>query len=77
VPHVIDLTADTVFAKLIADTNIRAAIDRVTPRPRPAAVASKPSALMAARKQSRDDVQEAQIARARALRTTIRKLQKP
>jgi len=77
VPHVIDLTTDTVFAKLMKDTNVRAAIDRVTPRPKPAVVAAKRSTLMASRKQSREDVDVAQVARAKALRASIRKLQKP
>src|SRR4051812_48573878 len=52
IPHVIDLTKDTVFAKLAETTNLRAAVDRVTPRPRPAAAAAKAPTLMAARKKS-------------------------
>lgn len=32
VPHVIDLTDETVFRELAARTNLRAAVDRVTPR---------------------------------------------
>jgi len=76
VPHVIDLTANTVFAKLLADTNLRAAIDRVTPRPKPAAVIAKAPTLMAARRQGTDDVETAQTARAKALRSTLRKLVK-
>ena len=75
-PHVVDLTADTVFAKLLQDTNLRAAIDRVTPRPNAAkAIANTPS-VMAARKQSRDDVDAAQVARAKALRASIQKLRR-
>lgn len=74
VPHVIDLTTDTVFAKLLKDTNLRAAIDRVTPRPKPSTVLGKAPMLMAARKQGRDDVDEAQVARAKAVRAAIRKV---
>ena len=74
VPHVVDLTADTVFAKLLKDTNLRAAIDRVTPRPNAAKAIAKTPTLMAARKQSRDDVDAAQAARAKALRSSIQKL---
>ena len=76
VPHVIDLTADTVFAKLLKVTNLRAAIDRVTPRPRPAAAMAKTPTLMAARQQARDDVEAAQASRAKTLRASIRKLVK-
>lgn len=74
VPHVIDLTADTVFAKLLKVTNLRAAIDRVTPRPRAAAALAKAPTLMAARQQGRVDVDDAQAARAKTLRASIRKL---
>ncbi len=76
VPHVIDLTTETVFAKLLKNTNLRAAIDRVTPRPKPAAALAKAPTLMAARKQGTDDVETAQAARAKTLRGTIRKLVK-
>lgn len=74
VPHVIDLTADTVFAKLAETTNLRAAIDRVTPRPQAAAAMAKAPELMAARKQNRTDVDASQAARALALRRTIKDL---
>jgi hypothetical protein len=76
VPHVVDLTADTVFAKLLRDTNLRAAIDRVTPRPNAVKAMAKAPELMAARKKSRDDVDSAQVARAKALRSTIQKLKR-
>jgi len=76
VPHVVDLTADTVFAKLLKDTNLRAAIDRVTPRPNAVKAMAKAPKLMAARKKSREDVDSAQVARARALRSTIQKLKR-
>ena len=76
VPHVVDLTADTVFAKLLKDTNLRAAIDRVTPRPNTVKAMAKAPELMAARKKSRDDVDNAQVARAKALRSTIQKLKR-
>lgn len=74
VPHVIDLTADTVFASLARATNLRAAIDRVTPRPAASATIAKAPTLMAARKQNRADVDASQTARARSLRKTIDKL---
>ncbi len=76
VPHVVDLTADTVFAKLLQDTNLRAAIDRVTPRPNTVKAMAKAPKLMAARKKNRDDVDSAQVARAKALRATIQKLKR-
>ena len=76
VPHVIDLTSDTVFARLLKQTNLREAIDRVTPRPKPAAAMARAPRLMAARKQGADDVDVAQNARAKTLRAAVRRLVK-
>jgi hypothetical protein len=77
VPHVIDLTSDTVFARLLKRTNLREAIDRVTPRPKPGAEIARAPRLMAARKQGSADVDVAQKARAKTLRGAIRRLGKP
>jgi hypothetical protein len=72
VPHVVDLTSETVFTKLVEQTNLRAAVDRVTPRPsiaraRRAALAA--SALV-------DSAVAAQAARAAALRSQISRLKR-
>jgi len=71
-PHVVDLSDETVFARELRRTNIRAAVDRVTPKPPPEQgiarapkVASRPSA---------DRTGAAQAARAASLRAQIQEL---
>ena len=76
IPHVVDLTKDTVFAQLLEQTNLRAAIDRVTPRPKPATAIAKAPTLKAARNQSASDVDRAQVARAKGIRETIKQLKR-
>ena len=71
VPHVVDLTSETVFAELAARTSLRAAVDRVTPRPPIArGLRTRTSAARAAI----DSADVAQAARAAALRAQIKKL---
>ncbi len=70
VPHVIDLTDETIFPELAARTNLRAAIDRVTPRPRITPAGRRGSMSRV----ERDGAQAAQAARAASLRAQIARL---
>ena len=75
VPHVVDLTTDKVFSDLIArGTNLRAAIDRVTPRP-PYARSLRGAALVA-QQVGQETCEASQTARAGAIRASIRKLKR-
>jgi hypothetical protein len=67
-PHVIDLTSETVFAELASETNLRAAVDRVTPRPRISA--ASPRGRLTGRSEV-ESTQAAQDRRATALRAQI------
>jgi hypothetical protein len=72
-PHVIDLTSETVFAELATETNLRAAVDRVTPRPRVSA--ASPRGRLTGRAVV-ETTQAAQDARAASLRAQINALKR-
>lgn len=70
-PHVVDLTTETVFAELVVQTNLRAAVDRVTPRqPITQTLLRRSTTARAAMGR----LESAQAARAADLRAQIRKL---
>ena len=72
-PHVIDLNAETLFERFLqAGHNLRSAIDRVTRSPQ--AMASLAGDKRAAAQTSHRQIEQAQHARATALRETIRGL---
>jgi hypothetical protein len=68
VPHVVDLTDETVFAELAVRTNLRAAVDRVTPR-QPITAALRQRGRLGRRVPA--GAESAQAARAAALRAEI------
>lgn len=70
-PHVVDLTAETVFARIATRTNLRAAVDRVTPRPEIARSLRRGRPLTA---RPANGTRAAQEARAAALRAQISRL---
>ena len=75
VPHVVDLTNNKVFSDLVqSGTNLRAAIDRVTPRP--AYGRSLGGAALLAHRVGVETAGSAQAARAEAIRADIRKLKR-
>jgi hypothetical protein len=71
-PHVIDLNTETVFEELVQATNLRAAVDRVTPRPPIARGIARAPGVTARTAQATG--QTAQLERARALRAQIEML---
>jgi hypothetical protein len=71
-PHVLDLTTETVFAEIAARTSLRAAVDRVTPRP---PVPRGGRAKLTSRAEL-ESAQAAQNARAAALRAQIGRLKR-
>jgi hypothetical protein len=75
IPHVVDLTNNKVFADLIqSGTNLRAAIDVVTPRPSYAR--SLRGAALMAHRVGAETAEASQVARAEAIRGEIRKLKR-
>ncbi len=72
VPHVVDLTEQTVFGRLATRTSLRSAVNRVTPRP-PYRDSIRGASLVAARL-TVDTTKQSQIARAEALRAQVRTL---
>ena len=69
IPHVIDLTSEHVFDRSVPGRNMREAIDRVTPRPRPRAPARATTRAAAAKSAA-----AGQASRAASLRSEIARL---
>jgi hypothetical protein len=76
-PHVVDLTSEEVFGDLGRGTNLRAAIDRVTPHPRTADPGLRAAALAPATTEGTGSAADGRAARARMLRGEIERLRRP